>query len=115
MLLGGYKSSLGTFLGYAILNACFVPIVYLLVVETAGHSLEEIGTWVEDHPKWLVHKDNLRAPLDVRSATLDGENASPSEEEPIVPSEAEQESSGDSSASITAPYEEVDLTSWYAR
>lgn len=46
----------GIYLIYAIFNASFVPIVYYLVVETAGRSLEQIDRWFEINPGWLVHK-----------------------------------------------------------
>lgn len=32
----------GTYLLFAALNACFIPIIYFLYPETAGRSLEEI-------------------------------------------------------------------------
>ena len=46
----------GLYLVYAILNACFVPIVYYFIVETAGKSLEQIDKWFAANPDWLVHK-----------------------------------------------------------
>ena len=46
----------GIYLIYALFNAAFVPIVYYLVVETAGRSLEQIDRWFELNPGWLVHK-----------------------------------------------------------
>ena len=46
----------GLYLVYAILNACFVPIIYYLIVETAGKSLEQIDRWFAANPGWLVHK-----------------------------------------------------------
>lgn len=46
----------GLYLVYAILNACFVPIIYYFVVETAGKSLEQIDRWFAANPGWLVHK-----------------------------------------------------------
>jgi len=33
-----------------------VPLVYYLVVETQGRSLEETDRWFERNPGWLVHK-----------------------------------------------------------
>ena len=46
----------GLYLVYAILNACFVPIIYYFIVETAGKSLEQIDRWFAANPGWLVHK-----------------------------------------------------------
>lgn len=46
----------GLYLVYAILNACFVPVIYYLIVETAGKSLEQIDRWFAANPGWLVHK-----------------------------------------------------------
>lgn len=46
----------GLYLVYSILNACFVPIIYYLIVETAGKSLEQIDRWFAANPGWLVHK-----------------------------------------------------------
>ena len=46
----------GLYLIYAVLNAAFVPIVYYLIVETAGKSLEQIDKWFAANPGWLVHK-----------------------------------------------------------
>ena len=45
----------GLYLVYSVFNACFVPIVYFLVVETAGQSLEQIDRWFAQNPGWLVH------------------------------------------------------------
>ena len=46
----------GLYLLYAILNASFVPLIYFLVVETAGKSLEQIDQWFASNTGWLVHK-----------------------------------------------------------
>ena len=46
----------GLYLAYAILNASFVPLIYFLIVETAGKSLEQIDRWFAANPGWLVHK-----------------------------------------------------------
>lgn len=46
----------GLYLVYAVLNACFVPVIYYLIVETAGKSLEQIDRWFAANPGWLVHK-----------------------------------------------------------
>ena len=46
----------GLYLVYAVLNACFVPIIYYFIVETAGKSLEQIDRWFAANPGWLVHK-----------------------------------------------------------
>ena len=46
----------GLYLLYAILNASFVPLIYYLVVETAGKSLEQIDRWFSANPGWLVHR-----------------------------------------------------------
>lgn len=48
----------GLYLVYAILNAAFVPLVYYLVVETSGRSLEDTDRWFEENPGWLVHRAN---------------------------------------------------------
>ena len=46
----------GLYLIYALLNAAWVPLVYFLVPETRGRSLEQTDRWFEDNPGWLVHK-----------------------------------------------------------
>jgi hypothetical protein len=46
----------GLYLIYAIFNALWVPLVYYLVVETRGRSLEDTDHWFENNLKWLVHK-----------------------------------------------------------
>lgn len=46
----------GLYLIYALLNATFVPLVYYLVVETQGRSLEQTDRWFEKNPGWLVHR-----------------------------------------------------------
>ena len=51
----------GLYLLYAILNAAFVPIIYFLVVETAGKSLEQIDQWFAANTGWLVHKAGTAA------------------------------------------------------
>ena len=51
----------GLYLLYAILNASFVPIIYFLVVETAGKSLEQIDQWFAANAGWLVHKAGTAA------------------------------------------------------
>jgi len=51
----------GLYLVYSVLNALFVPIIYFLVVETAGKSLEQIDRWFAQNPGWLVHKDSTLA------------------------------------------------------
>ena len=48
----------GIYLVYSIFNACFVPVVYYLIVETAGKSLEQIDDWFNSNPGWLVHRAN---------------------------------------------------------
>ena len=48
----------GLYLIFAILNISFVPMVYYLVVETAGRSLEQIDRWFALNTGWLVHKAN---------------------------------------------------------
>lgn len=45
----------GLYLIYAIFNAVFVPLVYYLVVETRGRSLEDTDRWFEENSGWLVH------------------------------------------------------------
>jgi len=46
----------GLYLIYAVFNAAFVPLVYFLVVETGGRSLEETDRWFERNKGWLVHR-----------------------------------------------------------
>lgn len=46
----------GLYLIYSLLNVTFVPLVYYLVVETQGRSLEETDTWFDRNRDWLVHK-----------------------------------------------------------
>ena len=46
----------GLYLVYAVFNAAFVPIIYFLIVETAGKSLEQIDRWFAANPGWLVHR-----------------------------------------------------------
>lgn len=53
------------YLIYAVFNACFVPLVYFLVVETAGRSLEEIDRWFQVNRGWLVHRVDWNARPDV--------------------------------------------------
>lgn len=48
----------GLYLIYAFFNAAFVPLVYYVVVETHGLSLEDTDRWFEQNPGWLVHKAN---------------------------------------------------------
>lgn len=66
----------GLYLIYAILNAAFVPIVYDMIVETAGKSLEQIDRLFISNPGWLVHKaDHSWAPQSSNAddeETLDG-------------------------------------------
>ena len=63
----------GLYLLYSILNACFVPIIYLLVVETAGMSLEHIDRWFAENPGWLVHKVGQSSRSDLNDAMDTGE------------------------------------------
>lgn len=51
----------GLYLVYAVLNASFVPLIYYLVVETAGKSLEQIDEWFAVNTGWLVHKAGEKA------------------------------------------------------
>ncbi|KAK5713401.1 hypothetical protein LTR17_017582 [Elasticomyces elasticus] len=46
----------GLYLIYSVLNAVFVPLVYYLVVETQGRSLEDTDDWFARNTAWLVHK-----------------------------------------------------------
>ena len=66
----------GLYLLYAILNAAFVPIIYFLVVETAGKSLEQIDQWFAANTGWLVHKAGTAASAvaNVPSALANGAN-----------------------------------------
>ena len=48
----------GLYLIYALFNAAFIPMVFYLIVETAGRSLEQIDQWFTQNPGWLVHKAN---------------------------------------------------------
>lgn len=54
----------GLYLFYAILNALFVPLIYFLIVETAGKSLEQIDRWFAQNPGWLVHRTSSRSSTD---------------------------------------------------
>ena len=45
----------GLYCIYAVFNDLFVPIIYFLVVETAGRSLEMVDRWFEWNAGWLVH------------------------------------------------------------
>ena len=54
--LGIHHLKWGLYLIYALFNAAWVPLVYYLVVETRGRSLEETDRWFENNPDWLVHK-----------------------------------------------------------
>lgn len=61
----------GLYLIYAILYIAFVPIVYYLIVETAGISLGQIDRWFISNPGSLVHKvDHSCAP---ESSNVDDE------------------------------------------
>ncbi|KAI9820176.1 MAG: hypothetical protein M1827_005798 [Pycnora praestabilis] len=62
----------GLYLIFAIFNAAFVPIVYYLVVETAGRSLEQIDRWFVLNPGWLVHKADHSPNFENRSTVDDG-------------------------------------------
>ena len=54
--LGIHYLKWGLYLVYAVLNACFVPLIYLFIVETAGKSLEQIDRWFAANPGWFVHR-----------------------------------------------------------
>lgn len=46
----------GLYLIYALFNLAWIPLVYYLVVETQGRSLEDTDSWFDRNPEWLVHK-----------------------------------------------------------
>ncbi|KAF2726186.1 general substrate transporter [Polychaeton citri CBS 116435] len=64
----------GFYLIFAILNAFFVPLVYYVVVETRGRSLEETDRWFEANRAWLVHKadHSLNNPLGATGTSIGG-------------------------------------------
>ena len=101
--IGSYNLSYNVFLGYGVVNACLVPVVYFLVIETAGQGLEEIDAWVKDHPGWLVRKVKLSAPWKNGSGTQGGGNISPSEEAQVSTDEV--------GVPDLIPAEEMDITS----
>ena len=70
----------GIYLIYAVFNASFVPIVYYLVVETAGRSLEQIDRWFELNPGWLVHNADHSPVFDTMAAGGQGAEAVEEEE-----------------------------------
>ena len=70
----------GLYLFYAILNAAFVPIVYYLIVETAGKSLEQIDKWFAANPGWLVHKAGDVSYME-KETTKEDQNGGPGPEE----------------------------------
>ena len=78
--IGMHYMKWGLYLVYAILNACFVPIVYYFIVETANKSLEQIDKWFEVNPGWFVHKAS-----DV--SFLEGKPAEGSHQDGPVPNE----------------------------
>ncbi|KAI9879515.1 MAG: hypothetical protein M1830_008307 [Pleopsidium flavum] len=53
----GYK----TYIIYAVLNACFIPIIYFFLVETKGRSLEELHN--EQHMPYDIDIDEARRTL----------------------------------------------------
>ena len=72
----------GLYLVYAVLNTLFVPIIYFLVVETAGKSLEQIDRWFVHNPGWLVHKASDTAYMeDDSTAARKADEAFPAAEE----------------------------------
>ncbi|CAJ2511448.1 Uu.00g070730.m01.CDS01 [Anthostomella pinea] len=44
----------GTYIVWTATNACFLPIVYFLIPETAKASLEDIDIFFEENPKWII-------------------------------------------------------------
>ena len=78
--IGMHHLRWGLYLVYAIFNACFVPVVYFLVVETAGKSLEQIDEWFGQNPGWLVHRATSSLGSDVTQKTDDVEQPDDSEE-----------------------------------
>lgn len=54
----------GIYLVYAVFNASFVPVVYYLVVETAGKTLEQVDEWFATNPGLLVHRVHHSLPSD---------------------------------------------------
>ena len=59
--IGIHHLKWGLYLIYAVFNAAFVPLIYFLIVETAGKSLEQIDRWFAQNPGWLVHRTSSRS------------------------------------------------------
>lgn len=78
--IGIHYLAWGIYLVYAVFNASFVPLVYYLVVETAGKTLEQCDEWFAANPGWLVHKVHHSLPSESRtvedgvSTSIDEEN-----------------------------------------
>lgn len=81
----------GLYLVYAILNASFVPIIYFLIVETAGKSLEQIDKWFAMNPGWLVHKAGDTAFADGNGSGERTPLQGPEENESMVKAYEQQE------------------------
>jgi hypothetical protein len=67
----------GLYLIYSILNAVFVPLVYYLVVETQGKSLEETDRWFEANKGWLVHQADHDGGLALPAPNGNGKRLAP--------------------------------------
>lgn len=74
----------GIYLIYAVFNALFVPIVYYLVVETAGRSLEQMDRWFELNPRWFVHKADHSPIFEQMTDGGQSDEVNAEESEPMV-------------------------------
>ena len=95
--IGMHHLHWGIYLIYAIFNAAFVPVVYYLVVETSGRSLEQIDRWFELNPGWLVHKADhtpIFEHMAVRSQSPEPESAVEERDGMVQDYEREAEKSG---------------------
>ncbi|KAL8832634.1 MAG: hypothetical protein Q9191_000150 [Dirinaria sp. TL-2023a] len=95
--IGMHHLHWGIYLIYATLNAAFVPVVYYLVVETSGRSLEQIDRWFELNPGWLVHKADhspVFEKMTVRGQSSESESAVEESEGMVQEFERENERSG---------------------
>lgn len=90
----------GLYLIFSILNACFVPVVYFLIVETAGKSLEQIDRWFAVNPGWLVHK-TMNATPECFTWRIQGNGS------PHVPLTLNREESDESEGMIKAHDQDV--------
>ena len=79
----------GIYLIFAVLNAVIVLLVYFLVIETAGKSLEEMDRLFEINPGWLVHNARYPSPASglgtVNSSSAHHGTPSEGEVQPLLP------------------------------